>query len=77
MHEAIEDGIGECWILELSMPELDGQLAGDDHTSALLAIFEQFEQQRLISHAKRDEPEIFQDQQIDTAKDFNQWPMRP
>lgn len=41
-YEPIEDGIGECWILELPVPEFDRQLAGDDHASAPLAIFEQF-----------------------------------
>ena len=29
VDEAVEDGVGERWVLELSVPELDRQLAGD------------------------------------------------
>jgi len=44
VDETVENGIGERRILELAMPQLDGQLAGDENAAALLTIFQQFEQ---------------------------------
>jgi hypothetical protein len=52
VDEAIEDRIGERRVLELGVPELERQLAGDDDTATLLAILEEFEQQRLMARGR-------------------------
>jgi len=64
VHEAVEDGVGERRVLELSVPELDRQLAGDEHASALVAVFEKFEQQRLVSLGHWHQAEVVEHQQI-------------
>ena len=30
VHEAVEDGVGECRVADDAVPLLDGKLAGDD-----------------------------------------------
>ncbi len=44
MHESIEDGIGNGAIAEVGVPLIDGQLAGDESGTAVVAVIEDFEQ---------------------------------
>ena len=70
MDEAIEDGVGEGGVLELAVPEFDGQLAGDEDAAALLSIFEEFEEQRLMAGTHGHEAEVVEDDQIDAGEGF-------
>ena len=43
MNETIEDGVGECRVVELAMLVCDRHLAGDDDRPAAVAIVEDLE----------------------------------
>ena len=70
VDEAVEDGVGEGRIVELGVPEFERQLAGDDEAAALVAVFEEFEQQGLMDGGERDEAEVIEDEQVDAALGF-------
>lgn len=70
VDEAIEDGVGEGGVLELAVPEFDGELAGDEDAAALLPVFEEFEEQRLMAGAHGHEAEVVEDDQIDAREGF-------
>ena len=70
VDEAVEDGVGESRIFELAVPEFNRQLAGDDHAAALVAVFEQFEQQRLMRLAHRHQAEVVEYDDLDSAQGF-------
>lgn len=38
MHQSVEDGIGERRLVEIGMPLIDGQLAGDERRFFIIAI---------------------------------------
>ena len=44
MHEPVEDGVGVGGFADGFVPVFDGQLAGEKGGSALVAVFEDFEQ---------------------------------
>ena len=44
VNEAIEDGVREGWIIELSVPVGHRQLTGHDHRAAAEAVVEDFEE---------------------------------
>ena len=67
VDEAVENGVGQRWILELAVPELDGQSAGNQNTAALLAVLQKFEQERLLVCAHGHQAEVIEDDQINTA----------
>ncbi len=66
VDQAIENGVGEGRVLELAVPEFDRELTGDEYAAALLPVFEQFEQQRLVVGRHRHEAEVVEDDEVDT-----------
>lgn len=44
MQDAVKDGIGECRLVEILVPMLDGQLAGDDGRARVDPVVEHLEQ---------------------------------
>ena len=48
MDEAIEDGVGDGWAADDVAPLLDRNLARDDRRSALVTVFEDFEEIALL-----------------------------
>lgn len=70
VDQSIEDSVGEGRILELAVPELDRELAGDEHAAALVAVFEQFEQQPLVARAHGHEAEVVEDDEVDAGQGF-------
>jgi hypothetical protein len=43
VNEAVEDGVGECWIADHVMPAIDRHLAGDERRRVIEAILDDFE----------------------------------
>ena len=64
MDQPIEDGIGECGIVDIGMPLLDLELAGDDGGRPVVAIIEYFLQVALCLVGERRDPEIVDQQQV-------------
>ena len=61
MDEAVEDGVGERGIFELAVPELDGQLAGDNDAAALGFTSDQSVSAAAVSRARRSlKPSVFE-----------------
>ena len=64
MHQAIEDGIGDGAVAEISVPLLDRQLAGDERGTPVVAVVEDLEQ---IAHGligERRDTEVVDENQI-------------
>ena len=70
MHQSIKDRVGECWVGELTVPEFDWQLTGDDEAAALVSIFDEFKQQRLVVLTHWNEAKIIQNEEWDFAHIF-------
>src|SRR5271165_4295659 len=64
VHDAVEDGVGQGWIVEIGVPMFNGQLTGDQGGFAGGAIVEQFEQVGAFGLADWCEAPIVEDQQI-------------
>ena len=68
VDEAVEDGVGECRIADDLVPLLDRNLAGDDGRSALMAVFEDFEEIALLWLGEDRQAPVVQDQQLDARE---------
>lgn len=64
VHQPIENGIGQCGIIDETVPVLDRILTGDDCRAAPIAVFEDLEQIATLFLADRSESEVVQDDQI-------------
>ena len=64
VHDAVENGVGQGWIVEVGVPMLDRQLTGDQGGFAGSAIVEQFEQVIAFGLADRRESPIVEDQEV-------------
>src|SRR5271165_649013 len=64
VHDAVKDGVGQGWIVEIGVPMFNGQLTGDQGGFAGGAIVEEFEQVVAFGLADRREPPIVEDQEV-------------
>jgi hypothetical protein len=64
-EQAIQQGIGNGWFLQVFMPVLDWELTGQQNGAAAVAIFDNF--QEIVPFGGREgfEREVIQDQQVD------------
>ena len=44
MHQAVEDGVGECRVADRGMPMLDLQLTGDDRRAGAVPVIEDLQE---------------------------------
>jgi hypothetical protein len=72
VDEAIEDGVGDGRAADDFAPLLDRNLASDDRRSALVTVFEDFEEIALLRLGEDGEPPIVQDQELDARKVLEQ-----
>ena len=61
MHDAVEDGVGQCWVVEVGVPGLDRQLAGDQGRTRADAVVQQFEQVVALGRADARDREVVDD----------------
>jgi hypothetical protein len=64
VDDAIEDGVGECRVVEVGVPGLDRQLARDDGGARTDAVVEQFEQVAALGGAYGGNRKIVDEQQV-------------
>ena len=64
VHEPVEDRIGERGLVDVRVPLLDGELAGDERGLLVVTILEDFEQIALGLIGERRKPEVVDVQQI-------------
>src|SRR6516164_7822428 len=64
VHEAVEDGIGDCRIDDHLVPVIDGELTGDDGGAAAVAIIDDFEQIAALLRGQRCQPPVVEDQKL-------------
>jgi hypothetical protein len=77
VNEAVEDGVGECWIADHVMPAIDRHLAGDERRRVIEAILDDFEQVAGLLRGEGFRPPIIQDEQFDPAEAFEQLAISP
>ena len=68
VHEAVEDGVGDCRIDDHFVPVIDGELTGHDRRAAAVAIVDDFEQVAALLGGQRCQPPIVEDQKLDTGE---------
>jgi hypothetical protein len=68
VHEAVEDGVGDCRIDDHFVPVIDGELTGHDRRAAAVAIVDDFEQVAALLRGQRCQPPIVEDQKVDTGE---------
>ena len=68
VNEAIEDGVGAGRVADDVTPLLDRNLAGDDRRSALMAVFQDFEEIALLGLCERRQTPVVQDQELDARE---------
>src|SRR6202158_4334415 len=62
VHEAVEDGIGDCGIDDHLVPVIDGELTGYDRGAAAVAIVDDFEQIAALLRGQRSQSPVVEDQ---------------
>ena len=68
MHEAVEDGIGDCRIDDHLVPVIDGELTGHNRRAAAMAIVDDFEQVAALLRGQWRQPPVIEDQKLDTGE---------
>ena len=68
VHEAVEDGIGDCRIDDHLVPVIDGELTGQDRRAAAVAIVDDFEQVAALLRGQWRQPPVIEDQKLDTGE---------
>src|SRR5467141_222609 len=68
VHEAVEDGVGDCRIDDHLVPVIDGELAGHDGGTAAVAVVDDFEQIAALLRGQRRQPPVVEDQKLDTGE---------
>src|SRR5271154_6227624 len=72
VNDAIEDGVGECWLADQIVPTVDRDLAGDQGGAAAVAVLDDLEHVVALLGPERFEPPIIEDQQLDAAEGAHQ-----
>ena len=68
VHEAVEDGIGDCRIDDYLVPVIDGELTGHNRRAAAMAIVDDFEQVAALLRGQWRQPPVIEDQKLDTGE---------
>src|SRR5271169_123081 len=68
VHEAVEDGIGDCRIDDHLVPVIDGELTGHNRRAAAMAIVDDFEQVAALLRGQWRQPPVIEDQKLDTGE---------
>src|ERR1700693_6562 len=68
VHEAVEDGIGDCRIDDHLVPVIDGELTGHNRRAAGMAIVDAFEQVAALLRGQWGQPPVIEDQKLDTGE---------
>src|SRR5471032_1418210 len=68
VDDAIEDGVGERRVVEVGVPGLDGQLAGDDGGARADAVVEQLQQVDAFGRADGGDGEVVDDQEVELGQ---------
>ena len=68
VHEAVEDGIGDCRIDDHLVPVIDGELTGHNRRAAAMAIVDDFEQVAALLRGQWGQPPVIEDQKLDTGE---------
>ena len=71
VNEAIQDGIGICWIADQVEPAGDGELAGHHRRFASITVLEDFEQVMAGIAVERFEAPVIEDEDVDPGKAFH------
>ena len=64
VNDAVQDGVGQSWIIEVGMPLLDLELAGDDGGGLVVAIIEDFQQIPFALIRERPDREVVDQEQV-------------
>ena len=67
MDDAVEDRVGERWYPNHVVPAVDGNLAGDDERSLIIAVFDDFEEIARLPGRESFRPPIIEDEQFDAS----------
>ncbi len=68
MHQAVEDGVGECGLTQVGMPVRDGQLAGDDGGAAIETVIEDFQDIALGGLVQYGQSPVIEDQDVEAGQ---------
>ena len=68
MNEAVQDGVGVCWVPYDLMPTVHGKLGCDHGGAASIALFEDFQQIVTGGGVERLQPPIVEDEQVGSAE---------
>jgi hypothetical protein len=64
VNDAIEDGVGQCWICDDLVPLADRYLAGDEERTLVVTIVDDFEEIAALIWVKRLRAPIINDEEI-------------
>ena len=62
VNQAVQDGIRKCWLAEIGMPFVHGQLATEHGRAHVQTIVEDFEQVGTVLRTQGDQSPVIQDQ---------------
>ncbi len=68
MDEPVEGGVGDRWIADLGVPACDGQLAGEQRGTGLVARVADLEEVSPLGVIHRRHAEVVDDEQINAAE---------
>src|SRR6266446_6668674 len=68
VHDAVEDGIGDCGVDNHLVPVIDGELTGHNRGAAAVAIVDDFEQVAALLRGQGSQPPVVEDQKLDTGE---------
>jgi len=71
VNEAVEDGIGKCWIANGLVSVLDGQLAYDNRGGSPMAVFEDFQKVVAFKGCQDCQSPIVDDQHVHACDGFD------
>ena len=67
MNDAVEYGVGERGYPDQIVPAVDGNLAGDDERSLMIAVFDDFEEIARLLGREGFRPPSVEDEQFDAS----------
>ena len=68
VNEAVEDGVGICWIANEGVPFVDGDLTGENGRATPIAFLEDLVEVTTGTRVERFEAPIVEDQELDTGE---------
>jgi hypothetical protein len=67
-QEAVEQSVGDGWLVQVRVPGTDRQLAGDDRRAGAVPILDDFQQVVAFVLGQGFEAEVVQDQQVESGQ---------